>query len=442
MTDAPTLLISALLLASAPHPGPSPQTRKHLEQVLSADDPLVAAFHQFGDVTVRVAGPGEKAMALLDLVASGESPEAEGAFLGLVKLGIETQVGVTTVRSIFPDPDRKPARLSFAASMTLVLPAARSLEVQDQNGKVTIAGAFGDLLVRNHMGAVEVSGARGKVRIFDDYSIVAARDCAGDVVVEAKSCEVTLERIGGLAHAHTSFKPVRITEAGSADVETSFAAVELSAIKRDAKVVAPQGRITAKNVGGNLTILGEHGPIEVEDVRGDLAIQQKFQTVDARGIRGNATIVGSLAPTTLEDVGGTADVSCSNSPVRIVRARRVVAQNSERTLEIVDPLGDVQATANRGLLKLRSTKMPADDAAHELTLVANGGAIELGLPADGSYELDATSTTGQLECELPGMKITLQGTARVGTLRRGDGKAKLHATCDGGTIRVVAAGSK
>jgi hypothetical protein len=36
------------------------------------------------------------------------------------------------------------------------------------------------------------------------------------------------------------------------------------------------------------------------------------------------------------------------------------------------------------------------------------------------------------------MDITLQGTARVGSLRRGDGKTKLHAT-SGGAISVAPA---
>jgi hypothetical protein len=442
MTGAPTLLIAALLLASAPPPDPSPESRRHLELGLSADDKQIVAFHQLGDVKVRVAGPGEEPTAYLDLIASGDSKAAEEALLALVKLGAETHDGVTTVRSLFPDPDKKPPKLSLNATLTLVLPAGRALEIQNGYGNVTIAGAFGNVLVRNNMGSVEVTGARGAVRIFDSFNAVVARDCASDVVVEAKNCKVTLERIGGLAYAHTSCLPVSVTEAGSADVQTSLSPVDVTAIARSATVVAELGRITARRVGGNLAITGKNGAIDVEEVGGDLLVHQNFQSVAARRVHGNATIVGSLADTTLEDVDGTADVSCSNSPVRLVRCGKVVVQNSGRMLEIVEPRGDVQATANGGLLKLRVTKLAADDPARELTLVANGGAIELGLPADGSYALDATSTTGQLESEFPDMDITPQGTARVGSLRRGDGKAKLHATCDGGKIRVGAAGSK
>jgi DUF4097 and DUF4098 domain-containing protein YvlB len=443
MIEAPTLLIAALLLASAPRPGPSPETRRHLEQELSADDTRVAAFHEFGDCTVRVAAPGEKPKALLDLVAGGESLAVEAAYLQFVKLAIESRDGVTTVRSLFPDQDKKPPKLSINASLTLVLPESRTLEVENRYGKVSIAGAFGEVLVRNQMGAVQVSGVRGAVRIFDDNSDVVARDCAGDVVVEAKNCEVTLERIGGLARAHTTYRPVRIDHAGSADIETSNLSVELSAIEHDAKVVAPRCNVTARKIGGSLTITGQNAPIEVEEVGGNVSIQQSFRKVEVRRVRGGVTIAGSLADTAVEDAEGSVDVRCLTSLVRIVRpGGKVIAENSGRQLEIVDPRGDVQATANGGLLKLRAAKLPADGQEHEITLVANGGAIELVLPEDGSYALEAKSSVGQIECALTGMDITPQGTARVGSLRRGDGKVKLHATCVGGAIRVVPAGPK
>jgi hypothetical protein len=203
--------------------------------------------------------------------------------------------------------------------------------------------------------------------------------------------------------------------------------------------------VTAVTIGGALSVTSNKEPLTVSDVGGDLTIEHKAGTIVARRIRGKATISGNLSDTTLEDVGGAVDVRCPYSPVRIARTGDVKAQNSSRTLEIVDPRGGVDATGSGGLVKLHASLLPADDAAHELTLVANGGALELELPQTGSYALDATSSIGQIECTLPGFQATLQGSARVGTLERGDAKdrkVRLHATCVGGAIRIAAADGK
>jgi hypothetical protein len=440
--------MSALLIALLANAlvGPARQeTKRHLESALPADVKRLVATHSLGDLTVLVARDGETASVQLDLAASGSTPAAQQRLLDLVRLSVEPGSDATTVRSLFPDKDQKPADLSFAAALTLRLPAACAVELENSWGKIVVDGRDADVHARNKFAPVEIGRVKGEVHVANEFNQVVVHDCERGVEVTAKSCDVTIERALGLAHVRTSSRPVHVAQCGAADVETTMAPVSVTQIAKDARIVAPFCAVTAATIGGALTVESGNETLTVSDVGGDLQVQHKAGKIDARRIHGKVTISGNRSDTTLEDVGGAVDVKCPWSIVRIARTGDAKVQNSSRPLEIVDPRGAVDATGNGGLVKLHASLLPADDAAHELTLVSIGGQLELELPSTGSYALDATSSVGQIECALPGMQTTLQGSARVGTLERGDAKdrkVRLHATCVGGAIRVAAAGGK
>jgi hypothetical protein len=367
----------------------------------------------------------------------------EQRLLDLVRLAVEMENGVLTIRSIFPDKDQKPADLSFTAAMTLELPRAWAVDLENLYGKIVVEGRDGSVHASGKFAPVEISGVKDFVHVEDEFSSVTVRDCLCEVVVEAKSSDVTIERAFGAVRVRTTSRPVTVVQAYSADVETTMSPVSVTRIAKDVRIVAPFCAVTAGTIGGSLTVESGNESVTIADVRGDVHVNHKAGKIDARRIGGNATVFGNRSDTTLEDVAGAVDVQCPWSPVRLARCGDTKAQNSIRTLEIVDPRGSVDATGNGGLVRLHATRFSADDAAREITLVANGGQLELELPATGSYALEATSSVGRIDSSMPGMQATLQGSARVGTLERGDAKGRkvrLHATCVGGAIRVSDAG--
>jgi DUF4097 and DUF4098 domain-containing protein YvlB len=160
--------------------------------------------------------------------------------------------------------------------------------------------------------------------------------------------------------------------------------------------------------------------------------------------------MGNLSDVTLAGVEGNADVHGPSAPVKVERVDgSLVVENSARTLELVDPRGLVDASAHGGLLKARWTSWPPPppvaDEPRSITLVGEVGGIEIELPADASVVLDATSTAGRIDCEIPGMSFAQKGAVRTGALELGSGprekKVQLHATCVGGAIRIRRAGA-
>ncbi len=446
MSAFATLLIAVAAGAAAdPAHSPQPaQTERAIERELPAASREVHVQHTLGACTIRVVGANDHPRARLELVASGLDPDAEKSFLDLANLDVKgdargtTAALVTTVRSLLPPADRKPEQLSFAANLFLWLPAGTALTLESSFGKVVIDGALGAIDVKHRFGTVDVTGPRGSLRVGCEYGAITVTNVTGDAILTNKSAAITAERVSGRVEAHTSGDRIRIDGAASVFAESRLKTIEVRHVAGDARIVAPFCEVvTADAIGGALAIESNNSTITVDGVGGTLTIQQTNGKIDVRNVRGDATLRGNLSTIVATDITGAVEARSASAPIKLVRVGgKLVAENSAFALEIVDPGGDVDATASGGLLKARWSRLPANGAPRELALEAAGGNIEFELPADGSAELELSSTIGQLDCALPGMSFTQSGATRVGKLKLGSGKHKLHAISVGGAIRV------
>ena len=440
--------IAALLLAAATLT--ARQSTRTIEQPLPAIAPSFRVSHSFGSCTVQVAPAGQPPRARLELVASGGTDATqerrhitdatqERRYLDLCGLEVAAD-GV--VRSTFPTAEQKAESISFAANLTLWLPAGADLDLEQRFGAVNIDGAFGKVVVRSKLGAVAVSGAQGDVVVRGEWGAISVRDLRGSATLSTKSASITAERVGGHVDARTRGAFLRIDGAGSVHAENQIGSTELLHVKGDAEVIAPFSEVTARDIGGSLTIDGSNQSVAVERVGGNLRVQHKNGKVDARAITGSATLLCNLTAVTLTEVGGDAEVRSPSAAVRITRVDgKTVAENSAFALDLIDLRGDVDARASGGLLRARFGQLPADGRARTIELEAAGGQIDLELPVDASAEIELVSTSGQLDAELPGIVIEQNGSARIGTLRLGSGTAKIRATCVGGPVRAHLSGN-
>jgi hypothetical protein len=440
--NALAMLLIGVLAGVGATPRSRPETTRAVEQPLPAAARTFKITHTYGSCTIEVAGAGEPPRARLDLVASltgardGDAA-LERRYLGLCGLEVAEEAGATIVRSLFPPKDQKAAELSFAASLTLRLPAGSVVELDQSFDAAIVRGPFGAVTVRSRLGAVTVEGAKGPVTVRGESGAIVVRDVAGDATLATRSASISAERVGGHVDARNSGAPIQIDGAGSVHAENRIKPIDVAHVKGAASLVASFSSVTARDIGGDLTIEGKNSPITIERVGGDLHVQNSIDKIDARAITGSATLLGNLSPVVLGEVGGDVEVHSPNAPVKIQRVGgKVVVENSGFALDLIDLRGDVEAHCSGGLLRARFARLPADGKAHELVLEAAGGQIELELPADASATLELTSTSGQLEAEIPGIDTTQSGAARIGTAKLGDGIAKLRALCVGGPLRA------
>jgi hypothetical protein len=448
-----TLLAALLLAAVAPagRPDPASQSTTRIEREVPAGAAWYRVTHSFGECRVLATRPNEAPHAQLDPAASGVGGDALSRYLSGIDLVVidlppdPDKPRVVEVRSKFPPKEQQPQGLSFAATLTLWLPEEAAVDVQNSYGRAIVDRRVGRVKVVDSLGAIEVRNVVGDVEVDDQFDQITVADVTGNVTARGKSAAITVERASGAVDVRTNGGVVRIDGAESAYAENRLKPVDVRNVRKDTTIIAPFCAVTTREIGGTLKVTSGNGSISIEGVGGDLTIDHKTGKVEARRIHGSATITGNLSDIVLTDVDGGADVHGPSAPVAVARiGGKLLVENSARTLEIVDPRGDVDASAHGGLLKLRWTQWPAAAAdavaPRDVGLVGEVGGIELELPEGAGLRLEATSSIGQIDCQIAGMSFAQAGAARTGTLELGRGprekKVPIHATCVGGAIRV------
>lgn len=133
-------------------------------------------------------------------------------------------------------------------------------DVPRGNNKLDITVEVPDnlqVMVRNDIGTVEVSGINGGANVRGDNGTLAVSDVKGGVTVESRNGTVTVTRVEG---------DVRVNRADNG-------ALAVTAVKGDVTVTKKTGVLTVVDVTGNLTVTGKvKGLVTHHNVSGRVSI--------------------------------------------------------------------------------------------------------------------------------------------------------------------------
>jgi DUF4097 and DUF4098 domain-containing protein YvlB len=314
---------------------------------------------------------------------------------------------------------RQSWKLSYAAQISVRVPASLSLEARNSFGNVEIRGLSGRMTVNNESGRVTVEGGGGSLDIDNSFGSVRAAAFKGGVDIRCESGAVELDDVAGPAVVKNSFKPVAATNVkghlqvisesslvtaadigGWADIKTSFqpvlaerihgwvkvqgesSAVTLRAIDGDAAVASSYQKVDVSRVGGTLTIDSESAPVVVNDVKRSADIQTSFGGVEVRTVGGTLKASGESCSVLAEDIGGAVDV---HNSFKSIILRRVPAQITVVGESSPVDISQLKAPIAGGLISVRTSLSP----------------ITLTVPAGTGIQGSAKSEFGKIVTDFP-----------------------------------------
>jgi DUF4097 and DUF4098 domain-containing protein YvlB len=195
---------------------------------------------------------------------------------------------------------------------------------------------------------------------------------------------------------------------GQVDVNSANAGVRMSNLGGNARVSVRRSDVVyARSVKGNLLISGRGRDVDVQDVQGTVTVDGafsgniKFQNV-AKPVRYTST----QTDLSMERIPGRMEMELGRlQATDIVGPFKLNTNNKDVRLE--DFTRDVEITARRGDIVLRTSKAPLGN----VTVESSGGNIELELPANARFQLQATTTNGQAENEFgAALKVERRGS--------------------------------
>jgi Toastrack DUF4097 len=272
--------------------------------------------------------------------------------------------------------------------------------------KFTVAPG-GTLRLSTDVGSVAVTGTssnevsvvaelRGSERDINDFEITADQTGSG-VDVKGKS-----NKGHGFWNFGSNNIDIRYTisvpREYNLDMSTSGGNVSISTVK---------GMVKGGTSGGNVDVNKVEGPIDLRTSGGNLHAEE---------ITGKLEMETSGGEVHVARVSGDVDVSTSGGNIR---------------LSEID--GKVRAETSGGNVQVR-----LKGTNKGVYVETSGGDIELAMPKNSAADIDASTSGGDVTCDLP---ITMTGKISENRIKGAinGGGATIHARTSGGDIRIVAA---
>jgi hypothetical protein len=178
--------------------------------------------------------------------------------------------------------------------------------------------------------------------------------------------------------------------------------------------------IEIADVSDTVTVHGEFtGAIQFRNVAHTLRYESLRTNMTAQRLSGRLNMeVGSLE---VNGIDGPFDLT--------TRQKDVNVNDFKHTLHIADSDGQVT---------LQTSTPPT----HDIQVDSKNGAVELTLPAGSSFQIEANSRHGEVQCDFsgPGLKVVKEGDTPSVSGSFGKGGAMIRINTDYGAIRILRAG--
>jgi hypothetical protein len=315
---------------------------------------------------------------------------------------------------------RGPVNVEGAEAAEIAVKAEKQVRALDENDAKEIERQAGVAIVREGSGYV-VRGQRpgyiprgsvdlaltirvpkgAQVQIRSERGSVSVRDVAGPLKIDAERADVSLAAIGGAT-----------------------------------QVDLRRGNFSADRIQGDLVLDGRANEVRIADVTGEVALRGEFYgslsfSNVAKGVRFN----GVRTEFEVEQLPGRIELGGGALLVR-QPAGGVKVTTRGRQVEIEDFEGRVEVSNREGSVSLSARKPPTQPI-----VVDNArGRIDLSLPSDSKFHLDASTRRGQAESDFQELAVRRERRNSTITGQVGQGGAEIKLHTGSGNVSVRKAG--
>jgi DUF4097 and DUF4098 domain-containing protein YvlB len=228
-----------------------------------------------------------------------------------------------------------------------------------------------------------------------------------------------------------------------------------------------QGKLSVSQRTGDVELATRNGNASVEQLKGNVSLHLRHGAVTLKGVEGNVQLEGSVTDADISDVTGTLDFDAGyTGTVQLAHIAQPLHFKSIRTDlrlnklqgELVMGNGDLRGNSLAGPVRLTtsSNEVHLEDVSGEITVENSNrvveirakaplgnieinnvhSGIELDLPENAAFRLDAESRSGKIDASAFGLNVDNQrnDAAARGTVGKGGPDIRLRV--DRGTIQL------
>ncbi len=287
---------------------------QQIDQSFPADGSLRVSLDR-GDVKLRAGTDDKLHVTVRKTVLAGSASEAEQTNTSMQPVinvsGSEVIISIANYkRGSTMDLEIQVPRKAVADLMTL----RGDVEVEGREGNVKAHTSRGDVTVEDVTGNAEIHLRRGSIR---------ARKVTGDVDVEGWVNDSNVSEIGGAVNLHGDFFGTMSVAKVAKTVRFKSSRTDLEMGRLDGDMTMEIGDMRARGVSGNFRLVTRSKDIHLEDVNGEIKVDNSH---------GDVELSGRTTPT------GAVDITNEHGQIRVELPAKGSFQMNARTDH-----GDIQS---------------------------------------------------------------------------------------------------
>jgi DUF4097 and DUF4098 domain-containing protein YvlB len=351
-----------------------------------------------GSVTIEGGGGPELVVKLTKRVFTYSEDKARAA-ADSARLEFSPAEGDATARlrvRLSPERDRDDARI--ATDLEIRLPGRTPVSVANGRGAVrvsrlqaavTVATAYDAVEIEDIQGTVRVDSRHGRVRIASivgdveasaKYDALIVDDVEGDLLAESANGELSVEDVSGRSRLRNRYARVRAARiGGELVIEAANAEVTVEETRSAVSIETSYQPIFVRGAGGRLTVETRNSEVEVRDIAGDVDLRNRYRPVTLAGVRGGVTLDVRQCAVYLAAVDGPIKIDGSYEPI-----------------EIESLAGSLTVATEHAPVSVSLARWGGD-----VNIVTSYATVDLSLPPEGSFRLEAVTEGGRVENEYP-----------------------------------------
>jgi DUF4097 and DUF4098 domain-containing protein YvlB len=317
------------------------------------------------------------------------------------------------------------------------MPSGALLDIQVPHGDVTLTpSGDSEIHVQSHATVYTTSDSDAR-RAFDkiqpqltvDGKSVTLRTTDQNNARTDLTIEIPADAIASLT--------VRRGDVTAEDLKTAFTVtsnegdVKLTNLKAAADVHMRKGDFDAHTIGGDVSLEGRLDDVAITDVDGRVLLNGDFFG-DTHVAHVSSQVHYRSTRTGIELASLPGDLTLDSDDLQVDNALGpVTITTRSKDVACTQIAGNAHLEDNNGEISLSTAGQPGT-----IQIENHNGRINLNLPANASFTLQAVARNGEIHSEFD-LPVTLKGSGQSASGTVGKGDAKIDLTADHGSIAIA-----
>jgi DUF4097 and DUF4098 domain-containing protein YvlB len=215
------------------------------------------------------------------------------------------------------------------------------------------------------------------------------------------------------------------TTSGSVEIAGVGGTVEAKTVSGTIKIVSARGSVKCKTISGDIDLKDIDGIADLKTTSGDIHVRRLTGSLEAESVSGDMD---------LDDIDGRVDLKTTSGDLQTTNIKGAVEAGSVS--------GDIDVTSPAEIKEIETETISGDTSVQGVfasdgsyVLSAHSGTIEIKLPGQSDFELNAGTYSGDIDCdfELKGY-LHIEDKQLRGMV--GKGGPSLNVSTYSGDIRI------